>query len=99
LEFNQVTKDGMPPLPERDGGDLSAKENEIRLQSLIHEESQPTSEDHLQFSVPEHVVSPHVQDPMPSRDSRSELHMLRVPHLLEKGEGMPHLSRQIVKVP
>jgi len=39
LDSNKVTKDGMPPLPGRDDGDLSVKENEVRLQSHIHEES------------------------------------------------------------
>ena len=39
LDSNQVIEDNMPPLPERDEGDLSAQENEIHLQSPIHEES------------------------------------------------------------
>ena len=65
LDSNQVTEDGMPPLSERNGGDLSPQENEIHSQSPIHEESQPVSKVHPQSPFSEHVVSPHVQDPMP----------------------------------
>ena len=52
LDSNQVTENGMPPLPNRDRGDLSAQENEICLQSPIHEESQPMSEVCPQSPVP-----------------------------------------------
>ena len=55
----------MHPLPERDRGDLPAQKNEFRLQSPIHEESHPMSELRPQSPAPEHVVSSHVQDPMP----------------------------------
>ena len=34
--------------------------------------------------------------PCPQRDSGTNLHMLRVPHLLKKG-GMPHVDRQTMK--
>jgi len=62
----------MPPLPERDGGDLSAQDNEIHPQSPIHEESQPMSEVRPQSLVPEHAVSPHAQDPTFQIDSGNE---------------------------
>ena len=62
----------MPPLPEGNGGDLSAQENEISPRSPIHEENQPASEVLPQSPVPEHTVSPHVQDPTPQRDSGSD---------------------------
>jgi len=41
---NQVTENGMHPLSERNGGELSTQENEIHPQSLIQEESQPMNE-------------------------------------------------------
>ena len=44
LNFYQVTEDGMSPLSERNGGELSTQENEIHPQSLIQEESQPMNE-------------------------------------------------------
>ena len=65
MDYNQVTEDGIHPLPEKDGGDLSAQENEICFQSPIHEESEPMSEVRPQSPVPKHAISLHVQDPMP----------------------------------
>jgi len=99
LDSNQVTKDGRPPLSERNGVDLSTRENEIHSRSPIHDKSQPVSKVRPQSPVPEHAVSPHVQDPTPQRNSGSDSQMLRVLYLLEKGGGMPHLGKQIIKVP
>ena len=65
LDSNQVTKDGMLPLFERNGGDLSAQKNEIRPRSPIHEKSQPVSEVHPKSRVHKHAISSHAQDPMP----------------------------------
>ena len=92
LNSNQVTEDGMPPLPEGNGGDLSAQKNEIRPRSPIHEESQPASEVHPQSPVAEHSVSHMFGIPHPRGIVEATLHILRVPHLLQKG-GMPHPDR------
>jgi len=40
--------------------------------SLNVEENQPKNEIYPQFPIPEHVVSPHVQDPTPPKDSESD---------------------------
>ena len=68
MDSNQVTEDGMPPLSERNGGDLSAQENEILPQSPIREDNQPVNEVRPYSTIPEHIVSPHVQGPTPLRE-------------------------------
>ena len=78
-------------------GGLSVQENEACPQSLTTEENQLGNEFHPQFPSPEHVVSPHMQDRTPPRDSKSDSLKLRVQHLLEKGGGIPHLDRQVMK--
>ena len=72
MNSNQVTEDGMPPLSEINERDLSIQENEIRPQFLVYEEGQPVNEVCSQSLVPEHRVSPYVQDSMPQRDSGSD---------------------------
>jgi len=72
LNSNQVTEGDMPPLFKRNGGDLSAKENEIRPQHPIHKQSQPVNKVYPQSPVSEHAGSPYVQDPTPHRDSGSD---------------------------
>ena len=60
MDSNQVTKDGMPPLSERNEGNMFAQENEVRPRSLIHEESQPVNDVRPQSPVLKHAVSPNV---------------------------------------
>jgi len=72
LSSNQVTEDGMSLLPEMNMGDLSAQENEIRPKTLIREENQHVNEVRPYSPVLKNVVSPHVQDPTPQRDSWSD---------------------------
>ena len=79
LDSNQVTEDGMPLLSRGNGGELPNQEIEIRPQSPVHEESQLASEVRPQSPVVEHVVSPHVQDPTPQRDSGSNFPHVQSP--------------------
>jgi len=44
LDSKQVTEDGIPLLSQGNGSDLLTQENEIHLQSPVHEESRPASE-------------------------------------------------------
>jgi len=65
---------------------LSAQENEVRPQSPNPEESQPEVEVYPQSSVSKHVVSPHIQDPTPPRDNRSDsLHVQGPTPIRERG--------------
>jgi len=86
LNSNQIIEYGMPPLLERNGGNLSVQENDIRPQSPIHEGSQPVNKICPQSLVPEHAVSSYVQDPILQRDSGSNsLHTLGPIPLRERG--------------
>ena len=67
-------EDGEPPLPQRNGGDISTQENEICPQSPTPEENQPVN-----------AKSPHAQDAILQRDSVSDSPQLGPLHLLEKG--------------
>ena len=93
LDSNQVTEDGMPPLSRGNGGDLPDQEIEIRPQSPVHEESQLASEVRPQSPVVEHVVSPHVQDPTPQRDSGSNFPHVQSPTPL-RDRGRDTSTRQ-----
>jgi len=97
LNSNQVTEDGTPFISERNGGDLSAQENEIRPPSPIHEESQPKNGVHPCSPISIHMVSPHVQNPHSQGIVEVILPILGVPFLLTKGVGIPYPGRQIMK--
>jgi len=44
LNSRQVNKDSAPPLPERNGEDLSAQGNDVRPESPTREKNQPQNE-------------------------------------------------------
>ena len=91
MDSNQVTEDGMPPLSEGNGRNLSAQDNEIRPRSPIHEESQLASEVRPPSLISEHAVSPHVRDPMPQSDSGSNSPHAQGPTpLRERGRDFSH---------
>jgi len=72
LNSRHVTKDGGPPLFDRNKGDLSTQENKARPQSPIPKENQPKNEVHRQSLSPKRVVSSHAQDPTPQRDGKTD---------------------------
>jgi len=84
LNSLQVIEDGAPPLPERIWENLFAQGNEVHPLSPTPEENQPESEIRPQFPSTEHAVSPHLQDLIPQRDSRSHSLQVRAPAPLMK---------------
>ena len=93
MNSHQVTKDSTPSLFNRNDEGSSTQGNKIHPYYLITKENQPESEVCLQPPSSKHAVSPYIYDPTTQGTVRVILHILRVPHLLKIGGGIPNLGR------
>jgi len=91
-------ENGTAPLFERNKEGFFTQENEVHPQSPTPEENQPENEIHSQSPSSEHKITLDIQHPHFKRIVRVILHILMVPHLLEKGGGILHLGRQMITV-
>jgi len=66
---------------DRNEGGLSNLENEVYPLSTTWRINQG-----IRFPSPKHVVSPHIQDPISLRESRSDSSQIRAPTPLREGE-------------
>jgi len=95
LDSNQVTEDGMPPLPE--GKTSLPRRMRFVLDLLYMRKLNLRVRSVLNLQFPNKQLVHMFGIPHPRRIVGVALHILRVPHLLEKGEGMPYLGRQTMK--
>jgi len=97
LNSHQVTENGAPPLYNRNEGGVSTQENDVCPQSPILKKSQPKNEVHPQSPIPRHTAHTfritHLKEIV-----GVILHILRAPHIVEKGREISLLGRQIIKV-